>query len=285
MTLDEAEAAWLLPKLPSPDVRPSGPTEALRHDTDMERYLTRVDDEKPTNVYPHDTRDEVYPTTPLQNHDAIRQDVRVKVATKMGPGEGWTPDAGTPMRVKHTQDGVSPVAATEMEVRTPEAVPRAPTAQRATLDQTREAQRSHVVPATQNNSLLFLAIGLAVLTLAVAGGVLWAMQHRAVAPVETEPVVVTETIAAPAPVAPVVDLARTNLRVALRDGLSASTQAGETAQQTQKTSKTGRPEKTPTKTEPKADKSPANTTPSVDKADPPPKGDQPDFLKGLRQAY
>jgi serine/threonine-protein kinase len=231
MSLDEAEKAWLLPKLPNADVQPSGPTEALRHDTDMERYLTRVDDERPTDVYDGRTRDEIYPTTPLQNHDAIRADVRVKVRTGTDSGDdGRTSPAA--------------FAATELEVRTPEAVARVATAERLSPDVTLEGKRPEGVGGDRRLSQI--AIGVGVLTLAAAAVVIWLAIGRSPEVVEPAPEAAPEAVkevavspappdsapmavAAPvqAPVGPVVDLARVGLELARKDAAFAQREAAQ----------------------------------------------------------
>ncbi|MEZ4460554.1 MAG: protein kinase [bacterium] len=210
MTFDQVVDAWLLPKLPNGESAPSGPTQGLRRETDVERYLTKIDDDKPTNVYPFETKDEIYPTTPLQNPDIIKAD-RVKVR------------AGDP----------DPFAATGVMLQTPEAT-QAPTAPLPPKTETNPEARPHTDSTIESNrpkeinadrSLSVIAIGIGVVTLIVCAGVFylfWASQQKHVEPAPTPVVVAAPTpVAVPKPVGPVIDLARANVQFALRDGSNA----------------------------------------------------------------
>jgi len=206
MTFAEASEAWLLPKLPHGEKMKSGPTEALRHETDMERYLTKVDDDRPTNIYPQDTRDEIYPTTPLQNPDIILGD-RVKV--------------GARGNVQHNSNSPEAFARTEMSMQTPESVPTpSPTAERGSPDATVEGVRPKALIAAHDSKLSFIAIGVGFVTVLVAAGVVSMFFTNANKPEALNPPIAaapTEPVAVVPPVAPVVDLARTSLQIALKD--------------------------------------------------------------------
>lgn len=259
MTFTEACDAWLLPKLPTGEAAPSGPTQGLRRETDVERYLTRIDDDRPTNIYPYETRDEIYPTTPLQNPDVIQQD-RVKVR------------AGEP----------DPFGETELDVRTPEAVvsstfapPNTDRIRRAATppsDSTIEAPRPREV---HERSLSLIAIAVGVLTLLVASGViylLWSAQQskqEVVKPTQpTSPAIVAP---APKPIhpGPVIDLARKSAQIAVRDAAIAQaslpkpkttkrTKAVATVEKTEnkKTEKKEQPVEKPKATDPGTKKDP-----------------------------
>jgi serine/threonine protein kinase/flagellar basal body-associated protein FliL len=207
MTFAEASEAWLLPKLPHGDELKSGPTEALRHETDMERYLTKVDDDRPTNIYPQDTRDEIYPTTPLQNPDIILAD-RVKVGARGS---------------QNHSNSLEAFARTEMSMQTPESVPSgpSPTAERGAPDSTVEGVRPKALIAAHDSKLSFIAIGVGFVTLMVAAGVVSLFFSNANKPEVINPPIaaapVEPVVAVVASAAPVVDLARTSLQIAVKD--------------------------------------------------------------------
>ncbi len=229
MTFAEAVDAWLLPKLPHGQAAKSGPTEVLRHETDMERYLTKVDDDKPTSIYPQDTRDEIYPTTPLQNPDIILAD-RVRVGRTQPGGHSSSPEA---------------FARTEMSMQTPESVPSGPppTAERANVDATVEGARPKELIASHDSKLSLIAIAVGILTLATATGVVGLIYSNTKdAETLTPPVTVVEPVE-PAVVVtpsaePVVALAQTSLQVAVKDASISQLAEHQAALDAKKPSKT-----------------------------------------------
>lgn len=107
MTFDEIVQEWLLPKLPRGADQKSGPTEVLRRETGMERYLTAVDGLDSDSYVTNDS----YPTIPMEKNDSSPSEVddtdidRVKVLTKGGGQQGWTPgDQGAVRKIKDTND-------------------------------------------------------------------------------------------------------------------------------------------------------------------------------------
>ncbi len=105
MTFDEIVDEWLLPKLPKGDEQKSGPTEVLRRETGMERYLTAVDGLDSDSYVTNDD----FPTIPMEKEgsdaEADTEIDRVKVPTNSGGQQGWTPqDQGAIQRIKKTND-------------------------------------------------------------------------------------------------------------------------------------------------------------------------------------
>lgn len=193
-SLDDAAKAWLLPKLPNPDYRESGPTSVLRRETG-------TDWDQPTDLY--------VPHTPDEN-DSVRVPA---VETKQGGQQAWTPGQ---------QGAIKPKVSVILS-ETPE--PQHMAEPRPATPSTSE-RPSIAIQNVQDNGLgklTLVAIVLAVVTLFVATGVVIFVLNQSrntVATVEpttiAEPVVVAEPepkviLTNQVPVDTVVELARLRL--------------------------------------------------------------------------
>ena len=126
---DAAFDDFVLPKLPRPDREKSGPTQILRRETDLEEaVLTGMDhDSEPstgtdtsaeTNVWDKGRPESVQlgvtgPLTPDGKKRVLEDAKRVKVSTKEGGQQAWTPGDQNAVRgIKNTKDGVDAFGAT-----------------------------------------------------------------------------------------------------------------------------------------------------------------------------
>jgi serine/threonine-protein kinase len=193
-TLEDAAKAWLLPKLPNPDFRESGPTSVLRRETG-------TDWDKPTDLY--------VPHTPDEN-DSVRVPA---VETRQGGQQAWTPGQVGAMK---------PKVAVTLRENTPEAepIPDVRPATPSTSERPSVALQSNVDNSL--GKLTITAILLAAVTLCVAIGVVIWVLNRApeVEAAKVEPTPTKTTIIAEPPVLPtpsavpvetVVELARLRL--------------------------------------------------------------------------
>lgn len=171
---------WLLPRLPGSAPR-SGQTEALRRETGADEWFTRVDDEVETTIRHHNqgkgpSTENEFSTMPVSaEHDRLlAADRRVKVPTRSGPGQAWTPsDQAAVVGISATRDegkvSVESQRRTEMEdvdslAPSPAPKPRA----------TQQGQTTAPRARTESGGgLIYLAIFLCVLTVAVGVGVFW----------------------------------------------------------------------------------------------------------------
>lgn len=104
---------FVLRKLPRGETSASGPTEVLRRETGIEEMLTghQTGGLKP-GVVPDSTVDEMdhhttFPFTPDERGE-VRSDARIKVSTRGGAQQAWTPGDQAAARVKNTDKNFAP---------------------------------------------------------------------------------------------------------------------------------------------------------------------------------
>ena len=251
---------WLLPKLPVGEKHESGPTEVLRRETGMEEWLTAIEDDQPTRVFGPSTETDLAvkptgPMTPEKKAEIAAEDRRVKVSTRRGAHQAWTPgDREALGKIKSTKEGidvhgptidaeafhqavqeedtdgprktmveperaeerVEPVATDETEAAQVASHPPAETAERAS--------------AGGITGLVLVAVALCVVAVATGGFVIFQlMQPPPATPAPSKTVKKTPTPAPqttpPASVVPALDRASARIEVARSRGVVAATAA------------------------------------------------------------